>query len=164
MQSPRTPGAGITGALTVTLGGGDSNTLPSAGTIVQRRSRRVFRRDRETDDSLSLATLSGDVREVGWREAVLAWRLPVVSLPPRDHVYPASLPRMANTQRPQDSAQHVPRCVPVGPDRLHHLVEPNMGRLQGLIEYIEACRAHCRPPYVSARVFGQTPIFPTGWH
>jgi hypothetical protein len=55
MQRPRTPGAGITGALTVTLGGEDSDALPIAGTPLQHRSRRAFRLDREVGATLQLA-------------------------------------------------------------------------------------------------------------
>ena len=57
MQRPRTPGAGITGALTVTLGGDDRDALPSAGTPLQQRSRGVLHLDREADNALRSATL-----------------------------------------------------------------------------------------------------------
>ncbi len=49
---------GITGALTVTLGGEDGDALPSAGIPLQDRSRRVSRLDSEAGDAWRLATLS----------------------------------------------------------------------------------------------------------
>jgi hypothetical protein len=54
MPSPRTPGAGITGALTVTLGGGDTNALPRTGTPLQHRFRRALQLDRAADAALFL--------------------------------------------------------------------------------------------------------------
>jgi hypothetical protein len=73
MQSPRTPGAGITGALTVTLGGEDSDTLPRAGTLMQHRLRRALQLDREADAALffgqnwraeRLSHIAAELREV----------------------------------------------------------------------------------------------------
>jgi hypothetical protein len=52
MRRRRTPGAGATGELTVTLGGSDSNTLPRAGTPLRHRLRRALRLDREADTAL----------------------------------------------------------------------------------------------------------------
>ena len=57
MQRPGTPGVGITGASTVTLGGEDGDALPNASTRLQHRSRGVLHLDREADNALRSATL-----------------------------------------------------------------------------------------------------------
>jgi hypothetical protein len=42
----------------------------------------------------------------------------------------------------QDDGKYLPRHLPIGTNRRINLVEPNIGRLQGLIEDIETGSAH----------------------
>src|SRR4051812_46986711 len=42
----------------------------------------------------------------------------------------------------QYGAKHMPGDLAVGADRLHELVEPNVGCLEGLVEDVETSRAH----------------------
>jgi hypothetical protein len=58
MQSPQTPGAGITGTKHVTLGGDDSNVLPEDGTSLQRRLKRALQPDRRAAAAVSCGQIS----------------------------------------------------------------------------------------------------------
>src|SRR5215210_6528025 len=42
----------------------------------------------------------------------------------------------------QDGAKHMPGDLAVGADRLHQLVEPDVGCLEGFVEDVETSRAH----------------------
>src|SRR5215204_4651793 len=42
----------------------------------------------------------------------------------------------------QDGAKHMPGDLAVGADRLHELVEPDVGCLEGFVEHVETSRAH----------------------
>jgi hypothetical protein len=64
MRTPGTPGAGITGALTVTLGGEDGDALPSAATPLQQRSRRALPPDGGADAVLRAAALADELGQL----------------------------------------------------------------------------------------------------
>ena len=71
--------------------------------------------------------------------------------------------RHAVSQDPEHRTQHVPGDVPVRTDRVRQLVEPDVRRLQGLVENIDSVSSHLTSPVgFLSRTRGRAALFRNG--